>query len=101
MRRRAGIVGVLLAPMTALSQQPFRLALVSRTTPATDMNEAGSPIFGALLLTLRELGYSEGQPRHWRYSGQGRTLTSVFADEIIAFGPDLIFVVSVRLARVL
>jgi len=45
--------------MTALSYQTFRLALVSPTTPATDMKEAGSPIFGALLLTLRELGYSE------------------------------------------
>jgi putative tryptophan/tyrosine transport system substrate-binding protein len=100
--RRAVIVGVLLVPMTALSQQTFRLALVSPTTPATDMNEAGSPIFGALLLTLRELGYSEGQNLVvGRYSGQGRTLSSVFAHEIIAFKPDLIFVVSVRLARVL
>ena len=72
MNRRAVIVGVLLVPMTALSQQTFRLALVSPTTPATDMNEAGSPIFGALLLTLRELGYSEGQNLVvGRYSRQG------------------------------
>ena len=102
MNRRAVTIGLLLAPMTALSHQTFRLALVSPTTPATDMNEAGSPIFGALLLTLRELGYSEGQNLVvGRYSGEGRTLSSVFADEIIAFKPDLIFVVSVRLARVL
>src|SRR3954453_5327443 len=102
MKRRAVTIGLLLAPMTALSYQTFRLALVSPTTPATDMKEAGSPIFAALLVTLRELGYSEEQNLIvGRYSGQGRTLSSVFADEIIAFKPDLIFVVSVRLARVL
>ena len=60
MRRRAVLIGALLAPMTALSQQTFRLALVSPATPAAEMNEAGSPIFGALLRTLNELGYSEG-----------------------------------------
>src|SRR5436305_14317862 len=102
MRRRAVTIGLLLAPITALGQQTFRLALVSPTTPATDMNEAGSPIFGALLLTLRELGYSEGQNLVvGRYSGHGRSLSSGFADEIIALRPALIFVVSVRLARVM
>jgi putative ABC transport system substrate-binding protein len=65
------------------------------------MNEVGgNPIYRALLRELRQLGYVEGQNLSvGRYSGQGREERyPELAGEVIDSKPDVIFVVTVRLA---
>ena len=71
-------------------------------TPAVaDMTEAKDPYYKVLFSELRRLGYVEGQNLVVeRRSGEGRPARfPEFAREVVQLQPDLIFLISCRLAR--
>jgi putative tryptophan/tyrosine transport system substrate-binding protein len=89
-------------PHFARAQQaskPYRIAVVSPSTPVALMSETGSAHYRAFFERLRQLGYVEGQNLAVaRYSAEGRE--DHFAElvaEVVHAKPDVIFVVSVRL----
>jgi putative ABC transport system substrate-binding protein len=103
-RRREFIAGlVVVATRRAHAQQRekvLRLAMLSPSTPAADMAEAGTRRYRAFFQGLRRLGYVEGENLVvGRYSGEGR---AEHYAEMVAYvirdNPDLILVAGDRLA---
>ncbi|HYT06944.1 MAG TPA: ABC transporter substrate-binding protein [Rugosimonospora sp.] len=92
-------------PLVARAQQHakvHRLATVAPTFSIRDMIETGPlPLFNGLFKQLRQLGYVEGHNLSVdRYSGQGRIESyPELASEVVRSHPDLIFIVTGRLAR--
>ncbi len=92
-------------PLVARAQQHakvHRLATVAPTFSIGDMIETGPlPLFNGLFKQLRQLGYVEGHNLSVdRYSGQGRIESyPELASEVVRSHPDLIFIVTGRLAR--
>jgi putative tryptophan/tyrosine transport system substrate-binding protein len=106
MRRRAVIVGLLLATVArAHAQQQkrvYRIALASPSDAVSEMTETGSsPYWSAFFKRLRELGYVEGQTLTvTRHSGEGRTENfSDLAIGVVRSNPDVIFVQGDRLTN--
>jgi putative ABC transport system substrate-binding protein len=102
--RRDVIAGLLVAATIgrAHAQQKtkiYRLAVVHPSAPVSDLSETGSRRYRAFFQRLRELGYIEGQNLSVeRYTGEGRPDAEMIG-EVIRGNPDLIFVVTVALAR--
>ena len=97
-------IGLLAAPLAAEAQQPgkvYRIALVHPAAAVADMTEAKDPYFRVFFAELRRLGYVEGQNLVVeRRSGEGRPARfPEFAREVVQLQPDLIFVISGRMAR--
>jgi putative ABC transport system substrate-binding protein len=106
MKRRvffALVAGAVACPRTALTQQPtkvYRIAMVHPSRPVAQMTETGGPpVWRALFLELRQLGYVEGQNLVVeRYSGKGRTQNYArLAHDVVDQKPDLIFSISSRM----
>jgi putative ABC transport system substrate-binding protein len=102
-KRRNFIAGLLLAAAIGRAhaqQKPtvHRIAVVSPSTPVSEMNEAGRS--GVFYQRLRELGYVEGQNLAIdRYSGEGRTEHfTELAATVVRSNPDLVLVSGMPLA---
>jgi putative ABC transport system substrate-binding protein len=107
MRRRSfvkGALALLTAPLVSEAQQRgkvYRIALVHPADAVADMTEAKDPYFKVLFSELRRLGYVEGQNLIVeRRSGEGRPARfPEVAREVVQLQPDLIFLISGRMAR--
>jgi putative ABC transport system substrate-binding protein len=97
-------IGLLAAPLAAEAQptkKVYRIAVVHPSESVADMTEAKDPNFRAFFAELRRLGYVEGQNLVVeRRSGEGRPARfPELAREVVQLQPDLIFVISARMAR--
>jgi putative ABC transport system substrate-binding protein len=97
-------LALLVATLAAEAQQRgkvYRIALVHPVAAVADMTEAKDPYYRMLFSELRRLGYVEGQNLVVeRRSGEGRRARfPEFAREVVQLQPDLIFLVSARMAR--
>jgi putative tryptophan/tyrosine transport system substrate-binding protein len=97
-------LALLAAPYAAGAQQRgkvYRIALVHPVAAVADMTEAKDPYYKVLFSELRRLGYVEGQNLVVeRRSGEGRPARfPEFAREVVQLQPDLIFLISGRMAR--
>jgi putative tryptophan/tyrosine transport system substrate-binding protein len=95
---------ILTAPLAAEAQptgKVYRIAAVHPSQSVADMTEAKDPKFRAFFAELRRLGYVEGQNLVVeRRSGEGRPARfPELAREVVQLQPDLIFVLSGRMAR--
>ncbi len=94
----------LLVSTSALAQAAkgvHRIAIVENVGPVKGIVEGGSPIWDALLKSLRRLGYVEGANLFIeRYSTSGREdANASIAAQVIANKPDLIFARGVPLVK--
>jgi putative ABC transport system substrate-binding protein len=97
-------IGLLAAPLAAGAQQRgkvYRIALVHPALAVADMTEAKDPYYKVLFSELRRLGYVEGQNLVIeRRSAEGRPARfPEVAREVVQLQPDLIFLISGRMAR--
>jgi putative ABC transport system substrate-binding protein len=102
MKRRDFLVGLLFTAMRAEARdhgKRNRVAFVVPVAPVAAINETGD--FGPLFQELRRLGYVEGQGLVIdRYSGEGRSEHyGELARDVVRLKPDLIFAVTVAIAR--
>jgi putative ABC transport system substrate-binding protein len=96
-------LALLAAPLAAEAQQVGKVYRIVLVHPAAiaDLTEAKNPHFKVLFSELRRLGYVEGQNLVVeRRSGEGRPARfPEFAREVVQLQPDLIFLISGRMAR--
>jgi putative ABC transport system substrate-binding protein len=104
MNRRELIAGLLLVSTipSARAQQTakvYRIALVSPSTPVSEINESNG-IYGPFLEELRRLGYVEGKNLVVeRYSGEGRPERHPsVVREVVRSKPDAVFLFQNQLA---